>query len=228
MKKSILLLHGALGAKTQLQDLANRLSKSFDVHLLNFSGHGGESFKEDFNVPQFATEVLTYIDSFHNKKFGVFGYSMGGYVALYLERNHPGTFSAIFTLATKFDWNTESSAKEATMLNPEKLQEKVPAFALELEKRHSPNDWKTLLQHTANMMIEMGENPPLKTEDFNSIKIPVMIGHGDLDKMVSAQETRQVVQALPNGFFKSYTNWPHPIEKVDIELLAADVEYFLG
>jgi pimeloyl-ACP methyl ester carboxylesterase len=228
MKKSILLLHGALGAKSQLHELSNRLSKSYDVHLFNFSGHGGEPFEENFNVPQFSAELKTYIDSFHNKKFGVFGYSMGGYVALYLESNHPGTFSAIFTLATKFDWNTESSAKEASMLNPEKLQEKVPSFALQLEKRHAPNDWKTLLQHTANMMIEMGENPPLKTEDFNSIKIPMMIGHGDLDKMVSAKETKQVVKALPNGFFKSYSDWPHPIEKAEIELLAADVEYFLG
>lgn len=228
MKKSIILLHGALGAKSQLQDLASALSKSFDVHLFNFSGHSGEPFEKDFNVPQFATELKTYIDSFHNKKFGVFGYSMGGYVALYLESNYPGSLSAVYTLATKFDWNPESSAKEASMLNPEKLQEKVPAFALELEKRHAPNDWKQLLQRTANMMKEMGENPPLKTKDFNGIKIPILIGRGDLDKMVSAEESKQVVSSLPSGFFKSYSNWQHPIEKVELEVLANDIEYFLG
>lgn len=227
MKKSIILLHGAIGAKQQMQKLADKLSATFDVHLLNFSGHGGEKFQSEFNIQQFAIELKNLIDSFPNQKFGIFGYSMGGYVALYLDSQHPGLISSIFTLATKFNWNPDSANKEASLLNPLKLQEKVPAFAAELEKRHAPNDWKELMQKTADMMIEMGNNPPLNSISFNHITIPVLIGLGDLDKMVSKEETMHVVNSLPMGFFKSYANWQHPIEKVDIEILAADVKQFL-
>jgi len=227
MKTSIILLHGALGASVQLQKLADKLNTTFDVHLFNFSGHGGKPFENEFNIPHFAIELKAYIDSFPQKQFCVFGYSMGGYVALYLESKYPGSISSIFTLATKFDWNPDSSAKEAAMLNPEKLLEKVPTFAAELEKRHAPNDWKTLLQKTAEMMVEMGDNPPLNSNSFKQITIPVLLGRGDLDKMVSKEETMQVVNSLPNGFFKNYDNWQHPIEKVDIEMLAADIRQFL-
>jgi len=226
MKTSIILLHGALGASVQLQKLADKLNTTFDVHLLNFSGHGGKPFEKDFNVAQFSNELKNYLDAFPQKQFCVFGYSMGGYVALYLESKYPGSISSIFTLATKFDWNPDSSAKEAAMLNPDKLLEKVPAFAAELEKRHAPDDWKTLLQKTARMMIEMGDNPLLNSNSFKQITIPVLLGRGDLDKMVSKEETMQVVNSLPDGFFKNYDNWQHPIEKVDIEMLAADIRQF--
>jgi esterase/lipase len=40
----LVLLHGAIGSKDQLHPLANALKKDFDVHLLNFSGHGGNAF----------------------------------------------------------------------------------------------------------------------------------------------------------------------------------------
>jgi esterase/lipase len=50
--KDILLLHGAIGAKDQLQPLADALKDRYIVHTLNFSGHGGEAFaKEDISIP---------------------------------------------------------------------------------------------------------------------------------------------------------------------------------
>ena len=76
-------------------------------------------------------------------------------------------------------------------------------------------------------MLEMGLNPPLKEEDFTKITIPVIISWGDADKMVSKEESVNVKNVLPNGFFKTYTNWPHPLEKLDIKLLANDIRLFV-
>ena len=39
--KTILLLHGAIGAADQLQPLAQVLAAHYNVHTLSFSGHGG-------------------------------------------------------------------------------------------------------------------------------------------------------------------------------------------
>jgi len=227
MKTDILLLHGALGASSQFDELAQKLSDHFNIHRINFSGHGGQPFQDKFSIAQFASELNTYISKFPDKAFSVFGYSMGGYVALYLERNAPGSFRSIFTLATKFDWNPESAHSEAAMLNAEKMLEKVPAFAQVLIERHQPSAWKELLQKTAEMMKEMGNKPPLSNSDFAAIQIPVLLCRGDLDRMVSKEETLQVAHALPNGFFKSYPEWPHPIEKCDVEILARDIVCFV-
>lgn len=228
MKTNILLLHGALGASSQFDDLAKKLSEDFEVHRFNFSGHGGQGFHESLGVNQFANELKAYISKFPNKKFCAFGYSMGGYVALYLERQMPGSFEAIYTLATKFDWNPESAKKEAALLNADKMQEKVPAFAKVLIERHQSSAWKILLQKTAAMMQEMGNHAPLNDSDFSEIKIPVLLCRGDMDSMVSKEETLQVAHALPNGFFKSYREWKHPIEKCDIEVLSYDITQFFS
>ena len=54
---------------------------------------------------------------------------MGGYVALQLANKHPKYVQKIITLGTKFAWDKETAAKEVKMLNPEKIEEKIPAFA---------------------------------------------------------------------------------------------------
>ena len=59
----LLLLHGAIGAKDQLQLLADELSDYYIIHTLNFSGHGGEPFTAgDFSIPVFAEDVMAYLE----------------------------------------------------------------------------------------------------------------------------------------------------------------------
>ena len=77
----LLLLHGAIGAKDQLQPLAQALKNDYEVHALNFSGHGGEQMPNSFSIELFANDVLTYLDKTNIQKINIFGYSMGGYVA---------------------------------------------------------------------------------------------------------------------------------------------------
>ena len=60
--QKILLLHGAIGAKDQLQDLERWLSRDFEVYTLNFSGHGGEEIPTEFSIEKFAEDVLRDLD----------------------------------------------------------------------------------------------------------------------------------------------------------------------
>ncbi|GIV44268.1 MAG: hypothetical protein KatS3mg035_1391 [Bacteroidia bacterium] len=225
--ENILLLHGAIGAKSQLVNLANELKNDFNVHLLDFSGHGSSETENEFSIELFSSDLLNYIKQYPNNKFHVFGYSMGGYVALYTELHHPGKILSIYTYGTKLKWDKEVAEKESKMLNPEKIEEKLPAFAADLANRHGKENWKTVLNKTAKMMLEMGQNPPLKDKDFTKIAISVIISWGDADKMVSKDESVHVKNLLPNGFFKTYTNWLHPLEKLDIKVLANDIENFI-
>ena len=224
--KSILLLHGAIGSKDQLIPLTEQLKSNFDVHTINFSGHGGAAMPEIFSIKIFANDVLNYLKQNNIEKINIFGYSMGGYVALYLAKHYPDKVEKVFTLATKFEWTPEISQKEIKMLDAGKIAEKIPAFAQTLQKRHQPNDWKALLKKTADMMITLGNTNIMKLPDFASITIPVIISVGENDNMVTLAETKNVCQNLKNGHLIVFQNTFHPIERVDVGKLSDELKLF--
>lgn len=225
--KHLLLLHGAIGAKDQLQPLVDLLKNDFVVHPFNFSGHGGKPFaQEPFSIEAFANELQDYLSTKGIEQVSVFGYSMGGYVALYLAKQQPNLFSEIVTLATKFYWDETVAAKEAAMLNADIILEKLPIFAEQLKQRHQPNDWKLVLNETKEMLLQMGKQNPLQLNDYATIDIPVLLLLGDNDKMVTKDETEAVQQALPNSRFQLLEQTAHPIEKVSSVLLADIIREF--
>jgi pimeloyl-ACP methyl ester carboxylesterase len=227
--QQILLLHGAIGAMDQLSVLENELAPSYIVHRLNFSGHGGSPFADEaFSIPLFAKEVVSFLDKKEIEAISIFGYSMGGYVAMYLAKYHPQRIHKIITLATKFSWDETIAANEMKMLNAEKIEEKLPEFAGSLQKRHAPNDWKTVLERTAAMLFEMGKDNPLKPADYPGIQHPSLIMLGDRDKMVTLDETLEVYKTLPNAQLSVLPNTAHPIEMVDPGRLAWELKRFLG
>ena len=225
----ILLLHGALGAAGQLQALKAALSPHYQVQTFSFAGHGGNLLPEEgLSIALFASELLAYMDAHELHQVPVFGYSMGGYVALYLIKNHPGRISRLITLATKFHWDPETAERECGMLHADKIEAKLPAFAQSLQQRHAPVNWKELLGATAAMMRGMGADNPLKPEDYPGLDLPVLLLLGDRDKMVSLEETLAVYRALPQAALGMLPATPHPLEQADPELLAFLIHRFLS
>jgi pimeloyl-ACP methyl ester carboxylesterase len=223
----LLLLHGALSSQKQFAPLLPLLGEKFDVHTLNFPGHGGAEMPQGaFSIPLFADAVLHYMDQKGLSSVNIFGYSMGGYVALYLAAHCPERVNKVFTLATKLDWTPEAAQRETAMLDPGKILEKVPAFAKALEEMHAPHDWKVVLQKTAGLLTGLGSNPALGEKELRQIEIPVLISLGELDKMVTLQESMMAAQQLRNGSFSLLAAAPHPFEKVDHSLLAEKMKDF--
>ena len=227
MKKDLIILHGALGAKDQFTELSDLLANYFNIHCINFSGHGGHAFEEDFSIDQFALELKNYIQEKELEEVFVFGYSMGGYVALKAASKGLSAITKIFTLGTKFDWNPSSTAKEIKMLNADIIAEKVPHFAKALSDRHAPNDWKLVLSKTADLMLKLANGASLNTEELQAIQIPVCISLGEKDNMVSLEESKETVSNLSTSKFFHFDGFKHPIEKVDNNVLAKAILDFL-
>ena len=101
-KPQLILLHGALGAQSQFSPWLPLLEESFEVHSLDFEGHGTQAFADrPFAISHFAENLERYIHSKGLQQPHVFGYSMGGYVAMYLAVRQPELLGKIFTFATK-------------------------------------------------------------------------------------------------------------------------------
>ncbi len=164
--------------------------------------------------------MLDFLNQNNLAQTQIFGYSMGGYVALHLARKHPERVRRIVTLGTKLAWTPEIAARETALLNPDKIAAKVPVFAEALAGRHAPADWREVLRRTAELLHDLGNGAALGEEDFRSIACPVLVGLGELDNMVSLEESSQVANWLPNGRLEVLPGVKHPFEQVDAAWLA--------
>ena len=195
---------------------------------MDFSGHGSRPMPDgSFSIELFAGDVLQFMEHEQLEQISIFGYSMGGYVAMYLAKYHSEKINRAITLGTKYYWDEAIAAKEIQLLNPDKIEQKLPAFAATLKQRHTPNDWKEVLMKTAEMMVSLGARNTLAAEDYASISIPLLLLLGDRDKMVSLEETTTVFKALPNAQMGMLPNTPHQIEQVDVEALSLIIDRFL-
>jgi pimeloyl-ACP methyl ester carboxylesterase len=223
----LLLLHGAIGSSTQLQALEEALKRDYHIHRFDFPGHGGKEIPSEFSIRLFALSVVDFLNENKIIKVSVFGYSMGGYVAMYLAKYHSSLIDHVITLATKFEWGETIAEKEVAMLQPEVIEQKLPSFAGILKQRHSPQDWKRVLQKTALMLTDLGRDNTLKLPDYTSILTPSLIMIGDRDKMVSLEETVAVYKQLPAGQLAVLSATPHPIEQADPGLLSMLIHRFV-
>lgn len=225
----LLVLHGAIGAKDQITVLAGKMNSRYIAHTLNFAGHGGETIPTDpFSIELFASNVLEYLRENQLHAVNIFGYSMGGFVGMYLARHHPATILKLATLATKWEWNETIAAKEIKMLDAETIKLKVPSFAAELEKRHAPESWTQVLNKTKELLTGLGRNNPLQQTDFTTITAPTLLLLGDRDKMVTLEETLTVYKQLTNAQLGILPATPHPIEQVNTDTLATLLSGFFS
>ena len=226
--KKLLLLHGALGSKDNFIELTKSLSGDFDVYSLNFNGHGNQQIIEnEFSISHFANEVIRFLDQHNFESVSIFGYSMGGYVALYLAQKFPNRIESVFTLATKFEWTIESATKETKLLNPSLIKEKVPKYATTLQNLHG-DSWEKLMNATATLMLGLGHTPALKDDDFKNILIPVLLAVGDKDAMVCFEETIAVYRLIPAAQLLVLPNTTHPIDRIDIVALSEQIKRFFN
>lgn len=226
MKQDLIILHGALGCKEQFNGWAGHLASNFNCHLFDLPGHGSRSEDEvDFSIERFSSELTGYIKNAKLVQQAVLGYSMGGYVALYTAMQHPGCMGNIMTLATKFDWNSETSKREAGYLNPEIMLQKVPTLAEQLKQRHGAQ-WENVVRRTADMMIMLGEKPLLTPQNILSIMNKIKFCVGEKDKMVSVVETEAMYKGARNGILKILPVTGHLPETMDTRLIVVEIESF--
>ncbi len=224
----LILLHGATGSASQFQPLVHEL-RDFVNYAFDFEGHGASQPTErEFRIEYFA-ENLRYIIQHHDlAPARIVGYSMGGYVALWLAAHEPDLIHSIITLGTNLAWNPTHAHQQVRYLNPDTMLEKVPDYAAELQARHSACDWRLVLAKTANMMLDLGEQPRLNDEVFKRIRCRVRYGVGDRDRMVSFHETMEAYRATPASELYVLPGTEHPLERVQASRWAAQIRDFFG
>lgn len=196
---------------------------------LELPGHGATPLgASEFGIEAFSSFVLAELDRRRIARADFFGYSMGGYVALYLALTAPDRSRRVATLGTKLAWTIDGAAREAAMLDAATIRTKVPKFAAALEARHPELGWETLLQRTAAMVRSLGERPLVTPDALARIDQPVRIAVGDRDATVGIEECAAAVRQLRNGELEVHPRTPHAFEKAPIERVALSLLEFLA
>ncbi len=226
----VVLLHGALGARDQLDPLRAALAHvvAAPVHALEFAGHGATppdpADADGFRMERLTAQLAAALDAPALGRVVLFGYSMGGYAALHLAATQPARVAAVVTLGTKLAWTPEVAARDAARLDPAALRAKVPRFAAALAARHAgAGGWEAVLARTAALLTALGARPLVTPDVLATISCPVRVLVGDRDATLPVAECVDAVRALPRGELGVLPGTPHPLEQVGMERLAREV-----
>lgn len=221
----IVIVHGALGSRHQFEPLLQRLGA--DAAFVELPGHGTTS---DVDAP-WSIELFADVLAEAIERIGaparIFGYSMGGYIAMYLAMHRPHLVRRILTLGTKLSWSADFAAHEVRRLQPDSITTKVPAYAEDLMRRHGNDRWVAVLDRTAALMTGLGARPLLTPARVGAIPIPVRLCIGDRDRMVSVEETQTIGRAIPGADVVVMPDTQHPIERVDLDALMEQITTWL-
>ncbi len=213
----IIFLHGALGAEDQFERFKQDLSPEHQIYTFDFAGHGKSAPNPQFSIEFFADQLAEFCEGMDH--YHIFGYSMGGYVALFaaaLKRINP---LSIITLGTKFDWDPEFAEKETQLLSVQTLQEFAPVYYESLVKMHG-DKMELVLEGTKRLMENLGKNPLLSQEKLSEISCPVFICRGDRDKMITEAESMKLTSLINGADYCVFENTSHQIDRVDVHYCA--------
>ena len=227
-RPAVVLLHGALGSAAQLAPLAAALQPRFTCHVIEFMGHGASPLTGPLSVERLVEQVAEYVDANGLAPAALFGYSLGGYVALQLAATRPELVRAVATLGTKLEWTPKAAERMNAMMDPETMEARTPKFAAALKAAHPAAGWERVCAETRDMLTTLGEVPLLTRAAYAEIAQPVRLIVGDRDDTVTLTETISAYGAIPKAELEVLPRTGHAIARVDAARLASSLGAFFA
>jgi pimeloyl-ACP methyl ester carboxylesterase len=224
----LVLLHGSNASGPEMEPLARLLRPHFELRAPNLLGHGGRPVPDGYSLEEMSEDLIAWLDSERIGRCDLFGYSVGGYVALHAARRHPDRFRAFATLAAKYLFD-ESAVKHVVHLSqPARLARPEIGRKPEMERAHGARNWEKVALNTCELFRRLGERPPLSEADLTRINVPALIVSGDRDPLVSAEESRRLADLLPFARLALFPGPAHPLKEVPLDQVVRAFRSFIG
>jgi len=220
--KPLVLLHGAFGYAAVYPTLA----KNRQVIAVELQGHGHTAdIDRPLTIENMADDVAALLKHLKIERADIFGYSMGGNVALGVAIRHPG-------LVGKVAINGSHYSKMEDAYEPATFQQfkSIPAdFAPSVLKgpydkvAPDPKQWPALVAKIKKMGLE---SRGFAREDLKSIKAPFLITLGDRDG-VRMEHAVEMFRLIPNAQLAVFPGGDHFLIWTSPETVLAPVAAFL-
>ncbi|MET0861162.1 MAG: alpha/beta hydrolase [Microbacterium sp.] len=186
----LVLLHGGLfDIDQQFGTLIADLSADRRVVAIDFQGHGRTNdIDRPFGAAAFAGDVLGVLDFLGIERADVFGFSIGGAVALELAIEHPERVRRVIVSSTTFAASGMRGSENAAAVGAMTVDMIAgsPMESAYLAKSPHPD-----LEHLQGLLDKLGASyaggfPDRTPEEITGIQAPTLITVGDAD-MVSLE-----------------------------------------
>jgi 2-succinyl-6-hydroxy-2,4-cyclohexadiene-1-carboxylate synthase len=143
---AILWLHGLLGSSADFWPVLTQLSKHFHCICVDLPGHG-QTVATDYDIPSTAHCLVELLENLPvDRPCGLYGYSLGGRIALYLALYYPQCWTRVVL-------ESASAGLAAATVRPAR-QKQDRAIALKL--RQPDLDFAEFIQHWYQQPIFQG------------------------------------------------------------------------
>jgi 3-oxoadipate enol-lactonase len=205
----LVLLHGFPLDHHLWDEVVPLLEDTFDIILPDLRGFGESTTVDSpYGMNDYASDIAGLLDQLNIQKTAVAGHSMGGYVALAFARLYPERISGLGLVSSQLladpperkegRYKSAADVSEngigsvvATMTPKFTSDEKLQAFARASMESQQPFAYVGALKAMAERM----DSTPL----LASLKIPVVVIHGDADALIPIDRAREVKDSLPGA-----------------------------
>ena len=212
MKPAMVLLHGSNGVPAEMSAFATAFAPRFEVMAPNLLGHGGRPVPDGYTLEEMADDLVATLALSGPAWF--FGYSLGGYLALYVARHRPDLVRGVVALAVKHVFDANGVGHVVYLAEPERLARPGNPRKAQMEQAHGEANWVAVTRNTQRLFQSFGERAPLDDDDLRAIAMPVLQLSGDIDSLVRLAEFNRLAGLLPNARHGLFPGGAHPIRKV--------------
>ncbi|GCE15824.1 alpha/beta fold hydrolase [Tengunoibacter tsumagoiensis] len=179
--KPLVMLHGGLGNFAMLAGLAPTLAQDRQVIGVDLYGHGRTALTDrPFDLGQIGDDIAGLIQYLGFEKADIFGYSLGGAVALQTVIRHPERVDKLVVLSTPFKrtgWYPDIQVGMGA-ISPEYMTG-TPLYDAYVAVAPRPEDFSRFIVSMREGMIQDYD----WTEQVAALKNPVLIIVGDSDAL---------------------------------------------
>ncbi|MGO3183674.1 MAG: alpha/beta fold hydrolase [Aequorivita sp.] len=233
----LVLFHGMNASSTMWYPNAKALTKDYRIFAIDLLTEPGKSYKTaDFNsleeITAWNQEVLwaLKLDSFH-----LIGASRGGWLAvdLALKKENDIKSMVLLSPAQTFIWIRPSTGVLKNILNIFSSNEKEVERTLETMSSNNTNIDKSYVEQynlgvkndsLSKFMMQM---TPFSKDDFQSLKMPVLVLIGD-DDIINTEKTVRIAERdIPYGQGEVIPNAGHFVSVDQAEVVNKKILNFL-
>jgi pimeloyl-ACP methyl ester carboxylesterase len=210
-----------------MQPLLERLPSDRPVIALDWLGHGGRPIPDALCIEEIGADLIAQMDARGVPAAHLFGFSVGGLLALWLAVHYPKRVLSVATLTAKFIYNEAAIAHATHLTSAERLLRSNPERVEALERMHAPQDWQELIRKVRNMFIAFAERPPLTPGEIAGITQPVLAFGALEDPLVPAAEVLELARLLPNATPALFPGSAHPLAQAPLDTIVRTLHRFI-
>jgi pimeloyl-ACP methyl ester carboxylesterase len=209
--QAMLLLHGYPLDRSIWNAVAEMLEAEFDLIIPDLRGFGGsDAMEADRSMIEYASDLAGLLELLKIRRAHVVGHSMGGYIALAFAREFASKVAGLGLVSTQVAADTpeRKTARQATARQV--MMDGVESVADGMTPKLSPdarvqNQVREVIARQRPLGLSVALDAMAgrldSTDVLRSIKVPVVIVHGDADELIPVDRAREMKSLVPAAHY---------------------------